>query len=357
MAMRVLHKDLAHGELKLLAENGDDLWHLHHIIQPGDLVHAVTFRRDDREGGKARSDKQERRRMYLGVEVEQVEYADFSDRLRVLGLIRDGPDDVPRGVHHTITVEVGDDVKVTKARWQGHELDRIQEAVRATRRPKVIIMCIDDEGAVFAAVRQSGVEPLSEIAGPGTQKGAERPAKGEREDHFAELAAEVRRVRPSGEPLIVVGPGFTRGAFLDYLRAHAPELAQGAVTEGTGMSGMTGVHEALRRGMVSRVVEGARVEEETALVEQLFAGIGRGDGLVAYGVEEVRAAIAAGATEHLLVSDTVVRDPSVLEMLEEAERRGARVTVVSTTHEAGERLSRMGGVGALLRYAFSPGPA
>jgi len=320
-------------------------------------VHAVTFRRDDREEGKARADKAERRRMYLGVEVTEVEYAQFSDRLRIQGLIRDGPDDVPRGTHHTLNVEVGDDIKVTKAMWRGHELDRIEEAVRATRRPRVIILCIDDEGAVFAAVRQSGVEPLSEVEGPGSQKGADRPAKGARDEHFDELINELRRVRPGGEPLIVVGPGFTRTNFLDYLREHAPELARGAVTEGTGQSGMVGVHEAIRRGMVSRVVEGARVEHETALVEELLAAIAKGEGMVAYGLREVWAAIEAGAAEHVLVSDSVVRDPAVVELLDVAERSGARVTIISTSHETGEQFERLGGVAALLRYAFSPGPS
>ena len=352
--MRVLHRDLQHGELKLLPENGDDLWHLRHIIQPGDMVHAVTFRRDDREEGKARADKAERRRMYLGIEVTEVEYAQFSDRLRVQGHIRDGPDDVPRGTHHTLNVSVGDDIKVTKVRWRGHELDRVEEAVRATRRPRVIILSIDDEGAVFAAVRQSGIEPLSEIAGPGTQKGADRPAKGARDEHFDELINELRRVRPGGEPLVVGGPGFTRTAFLDYLHEHAPELASGAFTEGTGQSGMVGVHEAIRRGMVSRVVEGARVEHETALVEDLLAGIAKGEGMVAYGLAEVRAAIAAGAAEHVLVSDSVVRGPAVAELLDEAERTGARVTIVATSHEAGEQFERLGGVAAFLRYALSP---
>ena len=352
--MRVLHKDLAHGTLKLLPENPDDLWHLRHIIEMGDIVWAVTFRRDDREEGKARADKAERRRMYLGVEVEGMEYADFSDHLRISGLIRDGPEDVPRGNHHTLTVEAGTDVKVQKARWHGYELDRIEEAVRATRRPKVIIVCIDDEGAVFAAVRQSGVERLSEVAGPGSMKGADRPPKGARDEHFGELAAELKRLRTGGEPLVVVGPGFTRTTFLEWLRGHEPGLAEGAATEGTGQAGMVGVYEAIKRGMVSRVVEGARVEAETELVESLFAGIGRGDGTVAYGAVEVRAAIDSGAAETIMVSDTVVRDPSVVAMLDSAEHRGARITVVSTSHEAGERLARLGGIAALLRYALPP---
>jgi protein pelota len=352
--MKVLKRDLRGGMMKLLVENGDDLWHLRHLIQAGDLVSAVTWRRDERSTDMVRAEKVERRRMYLGVDVEEVEYADFSDRLRVLGVIREGPEDIPRGVHHTLNVEVGDDVRIQKTRWRGFELDRIDEAVRATRRPSVLILCIDDETAVFAAVRQIGVERLSEIAGPGSMKGVDKPPKGLKDAWFQEITEELDRVGAGKLPLIVVGPGFTRTELLDHVRAHRSDLVSRSTTEGTGQAGMTGVQEAIRRGMVSRVVEGARVELETEMVEEVLASIGRGDRMVTYGPGHVRAAVAAGATETLLVSDDVVREGPVVELLDEAERLGTRVLVVSTSHDAGERLSRLGGLAALHRYPFEP---
>jgi protein pelota len=352
--MRVLKKDLRGGTVKLLVENGDDLWHLRHLIQPGDLVHAVTWRRDERSTDMVRAEKAERRRMYLGVQVEEVEYADFSERLRVLGIIREGPDDVPRGVHHTLNVEEGTDVKVRKERWRHFELDRIDEAVKATRRPHVIILCMDEESAVFAAVRQAGVERLSEIHGPGTLKGVDKPPKGIKEEWHQELMEEMARVGTAQLPLVLVGPGFARSELLDYVRQRRPELVANAVTEGTGQTGMVGVQEALKRGLVSRVVEGARVEMETEMVGQLLAGIGRGDGMVTYGIDEVVAAVRAGAAETVLVSDDVVREGAMVALLDEAENMGSRVLVVSTTHQMGERLSRLGGVAALHRYPFDP---
>jgi protein pelota len=352
--MRVLKKDLRGGTIKLLVENGDDLWHLRHLIQPGDLVHAVTWRREESAGDRVRAEKSERRRMYLGVEVEEVEYADFSDRLRVLGVIREGPDDVPRGTHHTLNVEEGVDVKVEKERWLGFELDRIDEAVKATRRPHVIIICVDDESAVFSAVRQSGVEHLSEVPGPGTQKGVDKVPKGFKEDWFQELLEEMDRVKAAELPVVLVGPGFTRVELLDYVRDRRPDLAARVFTEGTGQSGKVGVQEAIKRGLVARVVEDARVDMETSVVQQLLAGIGKGDGTVSYGVDEVLDAVRAGAVETVLVSDDVVREGPMVSLLQEAENLGSRVLVVSTSHDMGERLSRLGGVAALHRYPFDP---
>ena len=35
------------GEIRLFPESIDDLWHLRHLINPGDLVFATTFRSVD----------------------------------------------------------------------------------------------------------------------------------------------------------------------------------------------------------------------------------------------------------------------------------------------------------------------
>jgi protein pelota len=218
----------------------------------------------------------------------------------------------------------------------------------------VLIICIDDESAVFSAVRQSGVEHLSEVPGPGTQKGVDKPPKGLKEDWFNELMEEMERVGAADLPVVLVGPGFTRTDLLDHVRDRRPDLASRVFTEGTGQSGKVGVQEAIGRGLVARVVEGARVDLETSMVNQLLAGIGRGDDMVTYGAETVLAAVRAGAAETVLVTDDVVREGPMVSLLEEAESVGSRVLVVSTAHDAGERLSRLGGVAALHRYPFDP---
>ena len=45
--MRLLHQDTRTGEIKFQVDNVDDLWHLYNIIEPGDVVLAVTLRREE----------------------------------------------------------------------------------------------------------------------------------------------------------------------------------------------------------------------------------------------------------------------------------------------------------------------
>ena len=58
------------GEIRLLPESIDDLWHLQHLIAPGDLVFATTFRSVDTATDKIRPEKTEKRPVRLGIRVD-----------------------------------------------------------------------------------------------------------------------------------------------------------------------------------------------------------------------------------------------------------------------------------------------
>src|SRR6266545_498007 len=105
-AMRVLHRDPKTGEIKIRVENADDLWHLHNLVRDGDLVRASTYRREDVKTDKVRPERGEKVRVTLTIRVEGVEFQAFSDRLRITGVIVEGPQDLGR--HHTLNVAVDD---------------------------------------------------------------------------------------------------------------------------------------------------------------------------------------------------------------------------------------------------------
>src|SRR2546428_13782759 len=98
-AMRVLHRDPKTGEIKVRVENADDLWHLHNLVLPGDLVRASTYRREEVKTDKVRPERGEKVRVTLTIRVESVEFQAVSDRLRTTGVIAQGPQDPGR--HHT----------------------------------------------------------------------------------------------------------------------------------------------------------------------------------------------------------------------------------------------------------------
>src|SRR5438046_10021437 len=71
--MRVLHRDPKTGEIKVRVENPDDLWHLHNLLQPSDLVCASTYRREGVKTDKLRPERGGRGRGTLANSAQDVE--------------------------------------------------------------------------------------------------------------------------------------------------------------------------------------------------------------------------------------------------------------------------------------------
>src|SRR5256886_6835960 len=218
-SMRVLHRDPKTGEITLRVENPDDLWHLHNLLLTGDLVRASTTRREEVKSDKVRPERGEKVRVTLAIRVEGVEFQAFSDRIRITGVIVEGPQDLGR--HHTLNIGVDDVLSILKT-WKPHELRRIDEAVAAAQKPLVAFLALDDEEALTAQLRQYGVRGLA--TGPAPSHGEMIPTGDARIAFFADILTSLRAT-DLGEALVVIGPGFTREAFVEFLKARDPGLA------------------------------------------------------------------------------------------------------------------------------------
>lgn len=348
--MRLIAKDLQEGRLVVKLDSLDDLWTLRNLIQDGDLVTAYTFRTAEAAGDKVRAEKMEKRPMRLGVRAHSVEWHDFDDHLRVLGPIETGPQD--HGRHHTLVIRPdGAEVEVQKrrplAQW---ELDEIQRAQQSSQAPQILLLAIDDSEAQFAHLKPHGLQVLGTL--PSAGQGKRHPGALEAKRAFYDEACRsLAMLRPDPKvPLLVVGPGWWREEFLDHARQRAPALVHNSATDGTSQGGRAGLQEAVRRGLVDRLVQGHRVAAETLLVDELLGHIAKDDGLATYGPAQVAAAVASGAVQALLLADTHARQGTHDAIIQQAEAARTRIHVLSSAHEAGERLSQLGGIAALLRY-------
>jgi protein pelota len=342
--VKVKHRDRRTGEMKLKVQTLDDLWHLYNIIEKGDLVFALTTRREETRTDAIRAERGEKKRMRLGIRVEDVEFAEFSDWLRVHGVIEEGSQDL--GSYHTLNISLDDDLSIVKT-WTRHQLELVDRAERSAERPLVTMLAIDDDEGTVAQMREYGVRHVATI--PSRKSGKQYSSKEEREPRYFDELLQAVKGSMESSALILLGPGFAKERLLEYGREHAPDLFSNCQVVSTGQSGMAGVQEVLKRGIGSRLLEESRVALETRLVERLFEEIAK-DGLFVYGHEETLAALQAGAVETLLVTSKAARERRYEHLLELAEQTSSHVTIVSEVHDAGKRLEILGGVGAILRY-------
>ncbi|HOP09075.1 MAG TPA: mRNA surveillance protein pelota [Candidatus Methanofastidiosa archaeon] len=345
--MKIIHKDLSKGEIKLKIETLDDLWHLSQIVESGDDVYSVTYRRQQSRNDMVRSDKTEKVRVYMGIKVEKMEFSHYSDTLRLTGVIIEGDQ---MGSYHTLNIEVGSTPKIIKA-WKGFQLDRIQEAIRSSKEPKILIVAIDEGESDFGIVKQYGIDFIASINRniPGKREMSQR--KSEKMAFFKEVADKIESIFAESEikAAIVAGPGFVKDDFFSWIKENMPKLTSRLNMKNISVNGRTGIWEVVKRGYVEEIYEESRVANEIALIEDLFRKIL--EDMAVYGTKEVREAIEASQAEYVLVTDDLLRtSEEVQDIIKMSKKFGTRSHIISTSHEGGDKLNGIGGIAAALRF-------
>jgi protein pelota len=330
-----------YGEIRLFPEVPDDLWHLEHLIFPGDLVFATTLRTADTPQDKLRPEKAEKRPVRIGLRVDKVSFHPYTNRLRISGVIEQGPD---LGFHHTFNIDAGTEVSVIK-QWSSLDRERLERAERSSTFGAIHILTLEEGEAQIFRLRQFGPEWVETIT-RGSGKGAGIEGK---RTLFETILSRLMLV--SGH-IVLAGPGFIKEDFIKFLREHASDLRDRVLVVETRGTGRGGVQEVIGQGILEQLVGDLQLQREVRVMEEFLTRISKGEP-VAYGVNEVEEAVACGAAQQIMVADSMLHDPCITTILEQAEKTRAQVRVLSTSFEPGMQLESIGGIAALLRYHIS----
>lgn len=350
--MKILHKDLKAGKVKVKIETLDDLWYLSSIIEERDHVSGPTERKIKTEGGSERNQNVIRKTVFMEIEVEKVEFHEYSTMLRVSGKITAGPEDVSRGSYHTFSLEQGTEVTIRKEHWLQYQLDKLREAAEA-KHEKVLICLVDREEAHFAMLKRAGYEYLLEMKGEVQKKASPEKVKTMFYPDVVKQIEEYEK-RFGLEKIIVASPGFWKEYLQEQIKSKA--IAKKIVLATCHDVSKAGFEEVLKRPETTTALKENIMVKEMLLVDEVFKEI-RKEGSVAYGIKEVKKAAEQGAVQELLVADVLIQKMrqenafGVLDwIMRTVDRAKGNVHIISTEHAAGKKLDGLGGIAALLRY-------
>ncbi len=338
-------EDPSSESVKLQVETDEDLWHLYNIVEVGDLVTASTTRREEKSADKLRAEKMEKKRMTLGIRIEKIEFSEEDLRLKLLGTIETGPQDI--GQHHTLIFENGDSMTIQKKRWRTTQIERVQRAVSDSKKPRIVFVSLDQDEATIAVLRQFGLKEITTIrSGRSGKQYEEKPSV---DGYHGEIHSKLKFLLEPNMPLVLLGPGFEKETLAEDLKKIDPETYKKIYVYHTGQSGMVGINELMKGGMGADVLKESSIGAELEAVEQLMTAISK-DGLGTYGPDEVMSAAMSGAVDKLLILDKKVREQDLDDMVRAVESQKGSVIIVSSQHDGGKILESLGGIGALLRY-------
>lgn len=344
--MKIVEEIPQKNIIKLMPENLDDLWVLYNIIEEGDKVFAVTERRVQDKGDVIRADRGVKRKMFLGLEVKNVEFDENLNRLRILGSIIHGLDDVPLGSHHTFEIKPFDELSIEK-NWKKWQIDRIKEAIESSKKPKILVVVMDDEEADIFEVRDYTIKEICSIKSHTSKRLDYKINEELKKEYYHEIAKVLKEY--DVDNILVAGPGFAKNTFYNFISTQYPELKSKILVETISTTSRAGMNEVIKRGLINKIYAQSRVAKETQLIEKLLEEISK-KGLAVYGIDEVKKALEYSAIDTLLVSDSLIRNHEIEKIIDTTEELGGKVVIVSSEHDAGKQLKALGGIAGLLRF-------
>jgi len=349
--MKINFKDYRKGQLKAKVENLDDLWYLTYIIEKGDEIRSKTFRKIKLGEDTDRNIKVIKKPVNLNISVERIEFSKYTNVLRVLGTVSQGPEDIPIGSHHTISLEEGSEFSLQKKEFLKYQIEKVEESSKDVNH-SIMIVVHDRDEAYFAQLKKYGYELLTKISGESKKKA---DVNTESKDFFPEIKKVILEYdkQKNFSNIIIASPGFWR----EYVQKIMPEEVKKKIIYATCSSASeNGISEVIKRPEVKTVLREEKFATETKKVQQFLSEIAK-EGNAEYGINNIANAINLGAVSELLVTDDMIhkrRQEGTFEeiesMMRSVEKMNGEISIISSEHESGRELDGLGGLGAILRY-------
>jgi protein pelota len=348
--MKILKQNLRKGEVVVMAQSLDDLWHLSQVIDSGDFVTGKTTRKV-KFGGEEGKAKAEKKTLTLKIKAEKVDFQESS--LRIAGITAEAKEDVPAGAAHSLTIEEGSVVTITKGQWLKYQLDKLKEAQRFA--PKILVTVFDRETAIFALLKQRGYEVLAEEKG----RVAKKWVSVAEENFYRKIIGLLKGYdeRLGLDKIILASPAFWKEELMKELQDEAlkKKVVQAACSSVT----KNAIEEVLKRPELKEALKQDRIAKEANLVEELMIEIAKSQ-LAAYGLKEVKKLAEAGAVKTLLITNKFIRErrsensfKEIDNLMRWVDKTKGGILIINSANEPGRRLDGLGGIAALLRFKLS----
>jgi len=345
----------------VIPEDADDLFTLRRIIENGDQIFADTTRVIKRVQEYARPDKGERIKVRVSIRVENISLDDMVDRLRITGIITNTDNElVPRGTHHSLTVQVGDTITIDKNRkWNDVETNILRRSGNSTN---FILVAIDAQEAAVAKISGTHLKIIPNIYSGQSGKRYQHAAKNNPkiEIFFEDIAKTIQTIFSAADEnnstIIIFGPGETKRRFYNLL-IDKQKLEKGKVSiiDGVDVAGEDGIFVFLRSSAIKEAMSSSKLATVSSILDEVMRLVHNSEAKYAMGMQEVSNAASIKAIEYLVFSDSIFKttdENDVVKLLNLLESHGAKSFAVDSSTDIGWRVSSLGGIVALLRYSI-----
>lgn len=367
--MKLIHQSYVKngaGEVKVVPEEAEDMWHVFNLVREGDRVTGTTFRKVAKDSGTGA--ESERVKIRLTIQVEGVEFDPEGSSIRLKGRNLTECEHIKLGAYHTLELEPQRAFSLAKPCWDALDIERLRSACDPQASADLAALLITEGLAHLCLVGSSTTLVRAKIeANLPRKRGPAVAGYDKAFDKFMDqvFGAVVRHVDWSiVKCLVIAGPGFAKDTFKTYLEAEAVrrdvrpliENKASIITAQASSAYKHSLKEVLALPAIAGKIKDTKAAREVAALQEFYAMLGADSSRAFYGPGHVLAAAELGAIQTLLISDKLFRINNVAkrkkyaDLVEGVREAGGEALLFSSMHVSGEQLNNLSGIAAVLRF-------
>ncbi|MDE1816351.1 MAG: pelota family protein [Thaumarchaeota archaeon] len=349
----MITKKIDDNTVALIPEESDDLFTLRRVMQKGDKVVGDTTRVIKQDKDFSRPDRGERIKIRIALDVEKISVDDVVDRLKVQGIIAESDNEyVTKGSHHSMTLKIGEPITLIKKNWGDIEKKLIFGKKDAG---SFLLVAIDTSDCGIGRLTGTHLKLMPNLYSGAS--GKRYKSKFNVEDFFKDVQGAISSTIREKDEIIIFGPGETKKRLGNFL-SDSPS-AKGhniRVIDGIDSSGEDGIYTFIKSDTMKQALAKSKIAKVSAILDEIMLMVNKKINKFSMGFEETAKANEAGAVQSLVFSDKIFEnqdEDKVIAFLNHAEGKGVEVYAVDSTTDVGLRISFLGGIVSLLRFALA----
>jgi protein pelota len=344
----MITKTIDENSISVMPEDSDDLLNLRRIIKKDDKVIGDTTRVLKQDKDYSRPDKGERIKVRIALTVEKISLDDVLDRLRVGGTIYESSNEsVPHGSHHSFILKINDGITISKKKWSPIE----KKLLESDSQNGFVLVAIDTADCGIARLKGTHLEFMPNIySGSG---GKRYKTNFNIEKFFEQVQQAVFSISKKEDLIIIFGPGETKKRFANFIAKSQKFKIQ--VVEGIDSGGEDGIYTFTKSQAMQEIMSDSKLAKASTIIDEVMLLANKKSNKFTMGFEETFKTNQMGAVESLVFSDRVIQEndeQKIMDFLNDAESKGVKIYSVDSSTDIGLRVTGLGGIVSLLRYAI-----
>jgi len=346
----MITKIIDENSISVKPEDSDDLLNLRRIIKEDDKVIGDTTRVLKQDKDYSRPDKGERIKVRISLLVEKISLDDVLDRLRIGGTISESSNEsVPHGSHHSFILKINDGITISKKKWLTIEKNLLESN---NNQIGFVLIAIDTGDCGIAKLRGTHLEFIPNIYSGSS--GKRYKTNFNIEKFFEQVQLAVSTVLKDGDSIVIFGPGETKKRFSNFIqKSQNAQKYKVQVVDGIDSGGEDGIYIFTKSQSMKEIMSDSKLAKASSIIDEVMLLANKKSKKFTMGFDETFNANQIGAVESLVFSDKAIQDneQKMIDFLNDVESKGVKIYSVDSSTDIGLRVTGLGGIVSLLRYA------